>query len=131
MNENKTAGRERRPAPLLILALALLFTLWGVRQAQGLLSTPPALEPDLTQREIAPADGPFPTRPEAATENGTGPEYGVVFMSSAEAAADEQQYANALSTGASTGPTWRSPRTSSTGRARTAWSGPTWSTASS
>lgn len=32
--------------------------------------------------------------------SGTSPEYGVVFMSSAEAPADEQQYENALSTGA-------------------------------
>lgn len=104
MDGNETAAREPRPAPLLLLALVLFFLLcsllWGARQAQGTVGTPSALQPDPAQADQTPIDMPWPTQPAAATEDGTGPEYGVVFMSSAEAPADEQQYANALSTGA-------------------------------
>ncbi|MDX1688863.1 MAG: hypothetical protein R3248_12850 [Candidatus Promineifilaceae bacterium] len=107
MNGNETAAREHRPAPLLLVALvapvalALFLLLWGAHRAQSALNTPPALQPAPSQAQETHADSPWPAQPAAPEDAHTGPEYGVVFMSSAEAPADEQQYANALSTEAS------------------------------
>ncbi len=81
-----------------MLSLTLVGVMWGSRQASGQLNSTAAHwvgPPAVMEMPAQPAD----FRPAAATAS-TGPVYGVNFMSSAEDPADAQQYANALSTGA-------------------------------
>ena len=79
------------------LSLTLLTVMWGSRQVGGQLNS--AAAPWVGAQVVAemPAQ---PAHFQPAAPTSAGPIYGVNFMSSAEDPADAQQYANALSTGA-------------------------------
>lgn len=94
MTAKRGNGGER--GVLILVAIFVLIAL-VVRQEQGQASS--ATEPHGSTSHtfwFPVVHKPYPQ----ATQPGSGPAYGVVFMSSAEAPADARQYENALATGA-------------------------------
>lgn len=93
-------GRSRPRAGLFttILGVAILGLILGLQGTSDVAGTDPAAQDEASEYEYW-----FPLaakRLPSPLLGSKGPQYGVAFMSSAEAPADVQQYENALSTGA-------------------------------
>lgn len=92
-----TTGKVGRPA-ILVMISVLLFAVLAARQGRG--EEGPVRPPRTAVSQAFWFPVVHKAFPQPVAQS-SAPAYGVVFMSSAEDHADEQQYANAISTGAS------------------------------